>query len=331
MSIQDIRSTAEQKLPLHRARCAPTCRRSAPVVRSAGLLDHVLVDYYGTPTPVPQVAQRGPRRRPHADRHSRGRRRWSRCHREGDPRHATWASTPRPRARLVRVPMPMLTEERRKELTKVVKGEGENARVAVRNMRRDANAACQGPCSRTRRSPRTTSGGARGGGPEDCTDRYDRRDRQAAGRQGSRRDGDLGTTLSRTGSSTSILPRTTDLPRHIAIIMDGNGRWARKRLLPRAAGHKAGLGAVRAVVKGCAERGVGFLTLFAFSSENWRRPAEEVGFLMRLFLSTLDREVSRLHRNNVRFRAIGAVEAFGDEVVSAHPCRRIPAPPATAA
>jgi len=118
------------------------------------------------------------------------------------------------------------------------------------------------------------------------------------------------------GSSTSTLPQISDLPRHIAIIMDGNGRWARKRLLPRAAGHKAGLGAVRAVVKGCAERGVDFLTLFAFSSENWRRPADEVGFLTRLFLSTLDREVDRLHRNNVRFRAIGAIEAFGDAVVS---------------
>jgi undecaprenyl diphosphate synthase len=120
------------------------------------------------------------------------------------------------------------------------------------------------------------------------------------------------------GSSTRILPQTTDLPRHIAIIMDGNGRWAHQRLLPRAAGHKAGLGAVRAVVKGCAERGVGYLTLFAFSSENWRRPADEVSFLTRLFLSTLDREVDRLHRNNVRFRVIGATEAFGDVV-----CQRI--------
>jgi len=120
--------------------------------------------------------------------------------------------------------------------------------------------------------------------------------------------------LSDPGSTTRTLPQTSDLPQHIAIIMDGNGRWARKRLLPRAAGHKAGLGAVRAVVKGCAERGVGFLTLFAFSSENWRRPTDEVSFLTRLFLSTLDREVGRLHRNNVRFRAIGAVEAFGDEV-----------------
>ena len=116
------------------------------------------------------------------------------------------------------------------------------------------------------------------------------------------------------GSSTDTLPQTSDLPQHIAIIMDGNGRWAQQRLLPRAAGHKAGLGAVRAVVRACAERGVGFLTLFAFSSENWRRPPEEVGFLTRLFLSTLDREVERLHQNKVRFRVIGASEAFGEAV-----------------
>ncbi|NBU12340.1 MAG: hypothetical protein EBT40_02780 [Betaproteobacteria bacterium] len=78
------------------------------------------------------------------------------------------------------------------------------------------------------------------------------------------------------GSSTRAVPPTSALPAHVAIIMDGNGRWAQKRFLPRVAGHKAGLDAVRAVVRGCAERGIGHLTLFAFSSENWRRPADEV-------------------------------------------------------
>ena len=116
------------------------------------------------------------------------------------------------------------------------------------------------------------------------------------------------------GSSTRAVPPTSALPAHVAIIMDGNGRWAQKRFLPRVAGHKAGLDAVRAVVRGCAERGIGHLTLFAFSSENWRRPADEVGFLTRLFLSTLDREVDRLHKNSVRFRAIGATEAFGTDI-----------------
>ncbi len=100
------------------------------------------------------------------------------------------------------------------------------------------------------------------------------------------------------------------LPRHIAIIMDGNGRWAQARGLPRHRGHKAGVEAVRGVVERCAEAGVEVLTLFAFSSENWRRPPTEVRLLMELFIATLGREARRLHRNNVRLRVIGEREAF---------------------
>ena len=100
------------------------------------------------------------------------------------------------------------------------------------------------------------------------------------------------------------------LPRHVAIIMDGNGRWAKKRMLPRVAGHRAGVETVRQVVKACAEKGIEVLTLFAFSSENWRRPAKEVSLLMELFLSALQRESKRLHGNNVRLRIIGELTAF---------------------
>ena len=89
-------------------------------------------------------------------------------------------------------------------------------------------------------------------------------------------------------SSTTEVPPHGDVPRHVAIIMDGNGRWAKQRHLPRFAGHKRGVEAVRAIVKRCAERGVGFLTLFAFSSENWRRPSDEVALLMQLFLGALE-------------------------------------------
>jgi undecaprenyl diphosphate synthase len=95
------------------------------------------------------------------------------------------------------------------------------------------------------------------------------------------------------------------VPKHIAIIMDGNGRWAEARGLPRRAGHKDGVQPVRMCIEECAKRGIGALTLFAFSSENWRRPAEEVGGLMTLFLEAIDREVSELHRNQVRLRFIG--------------------------
>jgi undecaprenyl diphosphate synthase len=101
-----------------------------------------------------------------------------------------------------------------------------------------------------------------------------------------------------------------DLPRHVAIIMDGNGRWARKRNLPRPMGHREGVKAVRRIVEACRQRGIEALTLFAFSSENWRRPKTEVGLLMDLFVRTLKKEVEQLHRNGVRMRFIGDREAF---------------------
>jgi undecaprenyl diphosphate synthase len=104
--------------------------------------------------------------------------------------------------------------------------------------------------------------------------------------------------------------RNNGLPRHVAIIMDGNGRWAKKRLLPRVAGHRAGVEAVRQVVRACAEKGIEALTLFAFSSENWRRPVKEVSLLMELFLRSLQRESQRLHTNNVRLKIIGERMAF---------------------
>lgn len=104
------------------------------------------------------------------------------------------------------------------------------------------------------------------------------------------------------------------IPRHVAIIMDGNGRWARRRHLPRVAGHRVGLEAVRKTIKACVEQGVEVLTLFAFSSENWRRPEEEVGLLMNLFMTALDREVKKLHKNGVRLRIIGDVAGFSPEL-----------------
>ena len=98
------------------------------------------------------------------------------------------------------------------------------------------------------------------------------------------------------------------IPKHVAVIMDGNGRWAEARGLPRHAGHRSGVKAVRETVETAARRGVSCLTLFAFSSENWRRPAEEVSRLMSLFLEALQREVDDLHRNNVKLTFIGARE-----------------------
>ena len=115
-------------------------------------------------------------------------------------------------------------------------------------------------------------------------------------------------------SSTQAVPQVRAVPRHIAIIMDGNGRWATERHLPRTAGHTRGVDAVRNVVEACARRGVEYLTLFAFSSENWRRPAEEVSLLMSLFIAALEREVGKLHRNGIRLRVIGEREAFSQKL-----------------
>jgi undecaprenyl diphosphate synthase len=111
-------------------------------------------------------------------------------------------------------------------------------------------------------------------------------------------------------SSTIDIPKTGAVPRHVAIIMDGNGRWAKQRFLPRIAGHRRGVENVRSTVRGCVEKGVEFLTLFAFSSENWRRPAEEVSFLLQLFVGALEQEVAKLHENGVRFRVIGDMSRF---------------------
>jgi undecaprenyl diphosphate synthase len=111
-------------------------------------------------------------------------------------------------------------------------------------------------------------------------------------------------------SSTQTIPESRDVPRHVAVIMDGNGRWAKKRFLPRVAGHAKGVDAVRATVEACARQGVECLTLFAFSSENWRRPVEEVSVLMRLFLTALDKEVGVLRKNGIRLKVIGDLSAF---------------------
>lgn len=111
-------------------------------------------------------------------------------------------------------------------------------------------------------------------------------------------------------SSTQSILEHTDIPRHIAIIMDGNGRWAKKRLLPRVMGHKRGLTTLENICQICANAGVAYLTVFAFSTENWRRPKEEVSFLMGLFLSALQKQVHKMHANNLRLKVIGDRSRF---------------------
>ena len=111
-------------------------------------------------------------------------------------------------------------------------------------------------------------------------------------------------------SSTQQVPATVAVPRHVAVIMDGNGRWAKKRFMPRFSGHAKGVQMVRKMVRACLEREVEYLTLFAFSSENWRRPAEEVTLLMQLFVKALEQEVENLNSNGVRLRVVGDLSRF---------------------
>lgn len=100
------------------------------------------------------------------------------------------------------------------------------------------------------------------------------------------------------------------MPQHIAIVMDGNGRWAKKRFLPRVAGHVKGVEAIRRTIEGCIVRNIPYLTIFAFSSENWKRPSEEVNFLMNLFLSSLEKETDKLHDNEIRLKVVGDLSRF---------------------
>ena len=118
-------------------------------------------------------------------------------------------------------------------------------------------------------------------------------------------------------SSTRSVPEAVQVPRHIAIIMDGNGRWARKRFMPRVAGHAKGVDSLREVIRTCLDRGVEYLTVFAFSSENWRRPKDEVSFLMQLFVKSLKAEIERIAL---------ASEAFTTHAAGAAPKRVIVVP-----
>jgi undecaprenyl diphosphate synthase len=111
-------------------------------------------------------------------------------------------------------------------------------------------------------------------------------------------------------SSTRQVPDAAAIPQHVAVIMDGNGRWAKKRFLPRVAGHVRGVEQVREMVRACLEHGIRYLTLFAFSSENWRRPQEEVSLLMSLFVKALEQEVDKLDKAGVRLRVVGDLQRF---------------------
>lgn len=122
-------------------------------------------------------------------------------------------------------------------------------------------------------------------------------------------------TKSNSANPIRQLPPGSSLPQHVAVIMDGNGRWATQRRLPRIAGHAKGVKRVRELVRACGDKGIKYLTLFAFSSENWRRPELEVKSLIELFVSALDEELEKLQKNSIKFQVIGHIDRFGENAV----------------
>ena len=262
-----------------------------------GLLDQVEVEYWGSMVPVSQVANvtlldaRTIGVKPFESNMA--------AKVEKAIRDSNLGLNPAAVGDLIRVPMPMLTEERRKDLIKVVRSEAEEGRVSIRNVRRDANDHIK----KLLKDKEISEDEARRGeeAVQKLTDKYI-----------AEADKTLAAALRKADmkSSTQTILEHTSVPKHIAVIMDGNGRWAKKRFLPRVMGHKRGLDALENMVKHCAKLGVQYLTVFAFSTENWRRPEDEVSFLMGLFLQALQKQVRRLHENNMRLKVLGSRERF---------------------
>jgi undecaprenyl diphosphate synthase len=248
---------------------------------SAALLDRIQIDYYGTMTPLQQLATVNvpePRLITIQPYDPGSIKSIERAIQESD-----LGLTPSNDGKLIRLPIPQLTEERRKELVKVVRGLAEEGRVAVRNVRRDATSlSARKPRSWRSRSLRTLS---------------------------------LLTKL-RTFRALRPLPEgeLPDVARSIAIIMDGNGRWARRRRLPVAAGHRAGTRALRRTVEAAIDLGVESLCVYAFSTENWSRPPDEVDALMEIFVETIERELPDLQRQGVHTRFIGRRDRASGEL-----------------
>ena len=273
------------------------------------MLDHVQVDYYGAPMPINQVANVTL-----LDARTIGVQPWEKKmvpEIEKAIRDSDLGLNPATQGDLIRVPMPALTEERRTELIKVVRHEAENARVAVRNLRRDANEHLK-ELLKDKEIAEDDERRAQDD-VQKLTDRYIAEIDKAARGEGSRPDGGLSCDPRCSGAQPSMhyvhishaISPTDAVPRHVAIIMDGNGRWAQQRCLPRVAGHGAASKRCARSSRACVERGVEYLTLFAFSSENWRRPAEEVSVLMELFLRALEQEVAKLARERHPVPVVG--------------------------
>ena len=223
-------------------------------------------------------------------------------------REAGLGLNPQTEGQVIRVPIPDLNEERRRELTKVAAKYAEQARVSVRNVRRDGIELLRrqekdGEISQDQQRKLQQD-------IQRLTDDAIQARRRDPGAEGQ---GDPAGLMRVSTSAGDAAPRS--LPRHVAIIMDGNGRWAQSRGLPRIAGHRRGAEAVRRTVAGAVELGIPYLTLFGFSSENWKRPSGEIDDLMGLLRHYLLAEIAELHRNGIRLRVIGQIDRLAPDIV----------------
>ncbi len=279
---------------------------------SGSLLEKITVDYYGVQTPLLQIASVSTPEPQMLVVSPYDRSAMSNIER------AIQASdlglNPSNDGIVIRLPFPPLTEERRRELVKLCKQYAEEARVATRNIRRDANDRLK----KMEKDGEISQDDLHRGEDEiqKITDGHVGPHRRGVRSQRSRDHGGLNGVTPASNSLVSFFEGdearellghldTDRIPRHIAVIMDGNGRWAAKRALPRLAGHKAGAKAVREVIAAALELGIEVLTIYSFSSENWSRPADEVGGLMKLFVEVLEREFDNLQERGVRVRVAG--------------------------
>ena len=276
------------------------------------VLDHIMVNYYDTPTPINQLA---------AVSVTEARvltiQPWDMSVLRGIEKAIQTSDlgvNPQNDGKVIRLVFPPLNEERRKELTKDVSKLGEEAKVAIRAIRRDAIEKLK----EMKKAGDITEDDLKQAEKktQDLTDKYVKNAEDCAQQKG---EGDHGYLSRKGGRGLGIQPKhrmgnSTQLPVHIGIIMDGNGRWAKKRFLPRSAGHRAGASNFRTITRYCSRIGIQYLTIYAFSTENWSRPAEEVGGLMRLFKEYLEEALRDFMDENIRVRFIGDVSAFPAEL-----------------
>ena len=322
MSIDDIKAQAEERM----GKALSALHDNFSSVRTgranAMALDRIKVDYYGVPTPVNQMAGvKTP------DAHMLVIEPWDKTTLKAIEKailESDLGVTPSNDGTVIRLPFPALTEERRRELVKQCKAYSEEARVAIRNIRRDANSAVE-KCIKEDSLPEDEQRRAEGA-IQKITDKFIAEvDESFKKKEAEVMEvlpllirGLLNKPLDIIfpNPPSGLAPEALDaarIPEHIAVIMDGNGRWAKKRALNRLKGHKAGIEAVRETIRCASDLGVRYLTIYSFSTENWKRPQEEVVGLMDLFAKTMLAEVDGLHEEHVRVKTIGDLSLLPEE------------------